>query len=61
MVFDRAIEGRFPEVKELKQIIRDKISPEKDLGHSDVQEVPDSIQEQTDDELEEQRRFFGVD
>ena len=36
LVFDRATEGRFPEVKEMKQMIRDKVSPDKDLGHSDV-------------------------
>jgi len=27
--------GRFPEAKELKQLVRDEVSPEKDLGHSD--------------------------
>lgn len=27
--------GKFPESKELKQLIRDTIAPEKDLGHSD--------------------------
>ena len=26
---------RFPEIKELKQIVRDLIAPEKNLGHSD--------------------------
>lgn len=35
IVFDRKDAGRFPEVKEVKQIIRDVVSPEKDLGHSD--------------------------
>ncbi|SDL07302.1 selenoprotein W-related protein [Pedobacter sp. ok626] len=35
VVFDRKEKGRFPEVKELKQLIRDVVSPEKDLGHSD--------------------------
>ena len=25
----------FPDIKELKQIVRDKIAPEKDLGHSE--------------------------
>lgn len=34
-IFDRKREGRFPEIKELKQLIRDRISPEKDLGHSE--------------------------
>ncbi|TCD01100.1 SelT/SelW/SelH family protein [Pedobacter psychroterrae] len=37
IVFDRKDKGRFPEVKELKQMIRDVVSPEKDLGHSDKQ------------------------
>jgi selenoprotein W-related protein len=35
VVFDRKREGRFPEIKELKQIIRDIVAPEKSLGHSD--------------------------
>lgn len=34
-LFDRKEQGRFPEIKELKQLIRDKIAPEKSLGHSD--------------------------
>jgi selenoprotein W-related protein len=35
MIFSRKKQGRFPESKELKQLIRDRIAPEKDLGHSD--------------------------
>ncbi|MGN6639809.1 MAG: SelT/SelW/SelH family protein [Mucilaginibacter sp.] len=35
IIYDRALYGGFPEIKELKQMIRDKISPEKNLGHSD--------------------------
>ncbi|TKC57589.1 SelT/SelW/SelH family protein [Pedobacter hiemivivus] len=35
VVFDRKEKARFPEVKELKQLIRDIVSPERDLGHSD--------------------------
>ena len=35
MLFDRKTAGRFPEIKELKQLVRDIISPEKNLGHSD--------------------------
>jgi selenoprotein W-related protein len=34
-VFDRKEQGRFPDIKELKQLIRDVISPGKSLGHSD--------------------------
>lgn len=34
-VFDRKREGRFPEIKELKQLVRDKVAPDKSLGHSD--------------------------
>ena len=34
-IFDRKEAGRFPEVKELKQLIRDIVAPGKSLGHSD--------------------------
>src|SRR6476469_6409591 len=27
--------GRFPEIKELKQLVRDRVAPEKNLGHSE--------------------------
>lgn len=35
VLFDRKDHGRFPEVKELKQLVRDVISPDKNLGHTD--------------------------
>ncbi|WKK59781.1 SelT/SelW/SelH family protein [Sphingobacterium sp. BN32] len=35
LIFDRKREGRFPEIKELKQLVRNKVNPEKFLGHSD--------------------------
>jgi selenoprotein W-related protein len=35
IIFDRKEAGHFPEVKELKQLVRDKVSPGKALGHSD--------------------------
>ncbi len=35
MIFSRASEKRFPESKELKQLVRDRIVPDKSLGHSD--------------------------
>jgi selenoprotein W-related protein len=34
-IFSRKAAERFPESKELKQLIRDRIDPERDLGHSD--------------------------
>lgn len=34
-LFSRAEAGRFPESKELKQLVRDRIDPGRDLGHSD--------------------------
>lgn len=37
VLFNRKEAGRFPESKELKQLIRDVIAPERDLGHSDKQ------------------------
>lgn len=67
-IFDRKTEGRFPEPKEIKQKIRDRIAPSKDLGHSDVEgkvnsendtdsEVDDGMD---DDEAAETRKYFGV-
>ncbi len=35
VVWSRKAEGRFPELKELKQRLRDRIAPDKPLGHSD--------------------------
>ena len=35
LIYSRKEAGRFPESKELKQLIRDRIAPEKPLGHSD--------------------------
>jgi selenoprotein W-related protein len=37
-VFDRREHGGFPEVKELKQLIRDRVAPDRDLGHADRQD-----------------------
>ena len=39
-VFSRREQQRFPESKELKQLVRDRIAPEKDLGHSDRDDDP---------------------
>jgi selenoprotein W-related protein len=35
LLWSRRAEGRFPEPKELKQRIRDRIAPGRSLGHSD--------------------------
>ncbi|TDI18100.1 MAG: SelT/SelW/SelH family protein [Acidobacteria bacterium] len=34
LIFSREPQRRFPESKELKQLVRDRIAPDKDLGHS---------------------------
>ena len=36
VVWDRSTQGGFPGIPELKQLVRDKLVPTKDLGHSDV-------------------------
>ena len=47
MIYSKKSAGRFPEAKELKQLVRDKIAPEKHLGHSEAedkgQKAEDSI------------------
>ncbi len=35
LVCSRAAEGRFPDIKELKQRVRDCVAPGRDLGHVD--------------------------
>jgi selenoprotein W-related protein len=34
-LWSRSAQGRFPEIKELKQLVRDRVAPDKDLGHSE--------------------------
>jgi selenoprotein W-related protein len=34
-LWDRKRAERFPEAKELKQLLRDRVAPDRDLGHSD--------------------------
>ena len=36
-IFDRKENGGFPEIKEIKQIVRDVVAPGKSLGHADRQ------------------------
>ena len=40
VVWSRATEGRFPEPKELKQRVRDRIAPDRELGHADRRSDP---------------------
>ena len=35
LIWERKRDGGFPEAKVLKQIVRDRVWPERDLGHSD--------------------------
>jgi selenoprotein W-related protein len=36
VIWSRTEAGRFPEMKELKRLVRDRIAPNRDLGHSDL-------------------------
>jgi len=35
LLWERKRDGGFPDIKVLKQLVRDRIAPERDLGHSD--------------------------
>jgi selenoprotein W-related protein len=35
LIWSRAEAHAFPEIKQLKQLIRDRVAPNKDLGHSE--------------------------
>jgi selenoprotein W-related protein len=34
-IWSRKEQGRFPDIKELKQLVRDRVAPDKELGHTD--------------------------
>lgn len=40
LVWSRKVEGRFPDITELKQRVRDQIDPDRDLGHADRKPPP---------------------
>ena len=39
-IFSRQQQGGFPESKEVKQLVRDRLAPERHLGHSDRSASP---------------------
>jgi selenoprotein W-related protein len=39
LLWSRKEHGRFPDIKELKQLVRDEVAPERGLGHSDAKPV----------------------
>lgn len=41
-IFDRKEYGGFPEIKELKQMVRDVVNPRKNLGHADKKSLPEN-------------------
>jgi selenoprotein W-related protein len=36
LLWSRKEHARFPDIKELKQLVRDEVAPERGLGHSDA-------------------------
>ena len=39
LIWCRKEKDRFPDIKELKQLVRDQVAPQKDLGHSEKKSV----------------------
>jgi len=39
VIWSRQEMERFPDIKELKQLVRDRVAPDKDLGHSEPDEA----------------------
>jgi len=64
VLWNRTEEGSFPQPKELKQMIRDRVAPTKDLGHSDSKQHDGGsgsvVDKMDDDDAEDMRKFFGV-
>ncbi len=42
LIWSRAASGRFPDIKELKQLVRDRVAPERNLGHTDRASPPEA-------------------
>jgi selenoprotein W-related protein len=42
LIWDRADQGGFPEITELKRMVRDRIAPDRNLGHIDRAGSPSS-------------------
>lgn len=40
LIWSRQVEGRFPEIAELKRRVRDQIAPQRSLGHIDRTAIP---------------------
>jgi selenoprotein W-related protein len=40
LIWERKRDGGFPDVKQLKQLVRDRIDPDRDLGHIDRHHPP---------------------
>lgn len=40
LVWERKRDGGFPDVRQLKQLVRDRIDPERSLGHTDGVRLP---------------------
>ena len=40
VVWERKRDGGFPDVRQLKQLVRDRIDPDRDLGHIDRPNFP---------------------
>ncbi|GKY90928.1 hypothetical protein MPSEU_000065600 [Mayamaea pseudoterrestris] len=59
LVWDRAERGEFPDIKTIKQMLRDQLNPTKDLGHLD-NNGKQSFDTMDDEDAEEARRMFGV-
>lgn len=43
LVWERKRDGGFPDVRQLKQLVRDRIDPGRDLGHIDRPEGPAAL------------------
>ena len=41
VIWERKRDGGFPDVKQLKQLVRDRIDPERSLGHTDGHKAAD--------------------
>jgi selenoprotein W-related protein len=51
LIWSRAQEGRFPEITELKRLVRDRVVPGKSLGHIDRKTEQETTANQSQNNL----------
>ena len=48
LIWSRVEQGRFPDITELKQLVRDRVAPDRSLGHTDRKQREQASKEKSE-------------